>query len=638
LNVLKKGVDNLNILIVAKTVAVFGILYHLYSLMIRATSPGQLRPVHVCFLMLMAYLTTPKPGKSNVLRLCWWIVDTLLIAGVIASTVYILVDQDAWMIRYAISSTDLDFLFSAVTAIMVLVMTQRLLGWPMVIIALIGITYCLCGHYLTGPFRILRITPRKMLTTMYFMQEGFFSSLTGVCLTYVLPFVFLGKLMEICGTGDYFTELAAKLTGKSRGGPAKVAVLSSALFGTVSGAGTANVVATGTFTIPLMKKTGYESHFAGAVEAVASTGGQIMPPIMASAAFIASDLSGIPYGTLAIAAAIPAIIYYVSLYITIDIEAGRLKLRAMDATDIVSGKALLKRLYLLIPLAIIIYVLTILNQSPLKGAFYAIISGIIIFFINPKVRVTRKESILSIVDAMYKTAVAVVGIGSAFLCAGIVIAILNMTGLAVKFSASILSFGQGSTLFSLFLTAIIITILGMGLPVAASYVIAASVCVSPLLKLGIPLIAIHLFILHFASLSALTPPVCLSAYAAAGISGDPPMKVGFTSMRIGLVAFLLPFFFAQNADMLIVINGFLPALQTAVTAIIGCAGISCFIIGWYRRLIIAPLRFCFLVGGLLMADPGLYTDIVGAAVLSIALAVHLLISRAKSSNTDTPSL
>lgn len=619
----KKGTDSEILEKLAKIIAVVGVLYHIYCLMIKATNPGVIRPIHVLFLMTMAYFIAPKPGKSNGVKLFWWIVDSLLLLGVIASTIYVIIDQDAWMMRYPISSTNLDYLFSLITLIMVLIMAQRLLGWPMVFLAVVAIVYCLFGNHLSGTFRIIKITPRKMLTTMYYMQEGFFCSLMGTCLSYVLPFVFVGKLMEICGTGDYFTELASRLTGKSRGGPAKVAVFSSALFGTVSGAGTANVVATGTFTIPLMKRVGYPSYFAGAVEAVASTGGQIMPPVMASAAFLAADLSGIPYGTIAIAAIIPALIYYASLYIVIDLEAGRLHLRAMAEKDIASRRDVILQSYLLSPLVAIVLVLVVLNQSPIRGAFYAMLCGVVLFFVNPKTRKPFKESIMMICDAMYKTASSMATIGAAFLCASVVVAILNITGVAVKLSSIILSVGQGSLLLSLILTAAIVIILGMGLPVAASYVIAASICVASLTKLGIPLIAAHLFLLHFASLSALTPPVCLSAYAAAGISGDPPMKVGFTSVRIGMIAFLLPFFFAMNPDMLIVLNGTLPALQTAITALIGCTGIAFCNIGWYRKSISVPLRVLFFAGGILMTDPALITDIIGGTILFVAMVLHL---------------
>jgi len=624
--ILQRGTDSPKLAALTKAIAVIGILYQLYCTMIRATNPGIIRPVHVLFLLTISYFTAPKPGKSNGTRLFWWIIDTILLIGVIGSTIYVLKNQAAWMMRYPISSTDLDYLFAGLTLIMVLVMTQRLLGWPMVILALAAIAYCLFGHYLSGSFRILRITPRKMVTTMYYMQEGFFCSLMGTCLTYVLPFVFVGKLMEICGTGDYFTELAGRLTGRTRGGPAKVAVFSSALFGTVSGAGTANVVATGTFTIPLMKKVGYPSHFAAAVEAVASTGGQIMPPVMASAAFLAADLSGIPYGTIALAALVPAIIYYASLYITIDLEAGRLSMKAMDDSDIASWKAVFSRCYLLMPLLAIVLVMVVLNKSPIRGAFYAMLCGVILLFINPKTRPSFKEGVKIVAGAIYKTAISMATIGSAFLCASVVVAILNMTGVAVKLSAAILSVGQGNVLFSLLLTAVIITILGMGLPVAASYVIAASICVNSLVALNIPLIATHLFILHFASLSALTPPVCLSAYAAAGISGDPPMKVGFTAVRIGLVAFMLPFFFAINPDMLIVVNGAGAAVRTAITAMIGCTGVAVSTIGWYRRNVSWPMRIAFLLGGILMAAPSVYTDIIGGAIIVAALFLHLYLS------------
>jgi len=632
---LKKGVDNPKILLVAKIISVAAILWFLYSLMIKATSPGYIRPAHICFVLLMGYFIAPKPGKSKLAVATVWTIDTLLILGVIASTIYIFTSHDQWIIRYAINATQADVFFSIITTVVVLIMTKRLLGWPMVIVTLLAMAYGLFGHHFVGEFRTIQISWQKMFATMYNIQDGYFGMLVGVCSTYVLSFVFVGKLIEISGTGDYFTELAGRLTGRARGGPAKVAVVSSSLFGTVSGSGAANVVATGTFTIPLMKKTGYNSHFAAAVEAVASTGGQIMPPIMSSAGFLAAEISGIPYGRFALAAMVPAILYYVSLYITLDLEAGRLKLNAMDAADLQPWKRVLSRSYLLTPLMVIVLVLVVLNQSPLRGALYAMICGIILFVVNPETRVAFVPTLKKIIDAMYKTGASLAGIGAAFACASVIVAILNVTGVAVKFSSLILAIGEGSMFLSLLLTAVITIILGMGLPVAASYVIAASVCVGALLQLGVPLVAAHLFIFHFASLSALTPPVCLAAYTAGGISGDKPIKVGFTSVRIALVAFAIPFFFAVNPNMLVILNGGGPATLSFITGMIGCAGIAFFTIGWYRDTIIWPLRIGFLVGGLLMVESHLVTDMIGIAILTVAVLFHFAIRRKQHKDGDS---
>ncbi len=626
---LKRAIDNATIRKIVTAFAVVMILIQMYCLLFVSISPGYLRPLHVAFFCIMAYVGIAKPGKKKWVITLWWVIDTVLILGVIASTVYIFATHDSWIARFTNTMTKVDVFFSVILFVYILIMAQRSLGWPMVILALVFVVYAYFGHYLKGPMRTLPISANKIFSLMYNIQGSYFGSLTGISVTYVLPFVLMGKMMELCGTGDYFTEFANRLTGKSRGGPAKVAVVSTGVFGTISGAGAANAVATGTFTIPLMKKAGYESKFAAGIEAVAAAGGQIMPPIMAAAAFLASEISGISYNVIAISAVVPALIYYINLFITLDFEAGRLDLKG-TTEEIAPWKQVLSRWYLLSPVVVIIAALLLFRVTPLRAAGFSMLLGLVLFYVNPKTRQPFVKSLHLIAQAFYKCATSFTSIGISFGCAAIVSSMLNVTGLAVKMTSFIFEIGQGSLAISLILTAVISIILGMGLPVSAAYVIAASVCVGPLTKLGVPLLAAHMFLLHFSSLSTITPPVCLTAYTTAGISGDKPIAVGFQACRIGIVSFIIPFFFAFNQDMLWTINGPAAAIKSLVTAVIGIAGLAAGNIGWLKEPIKWPLRILFIVGGILMIHPAAVTDAIGIVVILATGAVHLLMSKHKA--------
>ncbi|MDR3331592.1 MAG: TRAP transporter fused permease subunit [Synergistaceae bacterium] len=612
---------------IARAVAIAGILWHLYALCFTATAPSILRPWHVMFILFLGFLIGPKPGKTRGTRAIVWILDAVFIAGVFASTIFIVfMDQQGFVMRAALFHNDTDIIFSIITTIFVLEMTRRMLGWPLVILALLSIAYAYFGDIIPPPFKIFSYDIDAIFGQLYGTGDGLFGMMVGICSTYILPFIFLGAIMDMCGTGNYFVRVASFFAGRSRGGPGKVAVISSALFGTISGAGAANVVATGTFTIPLMKRTGYEPRFACAVEAVASIGGQITPPVMASAAFLAADLMGIPYGQLITYAIIPAVLYYVSLYITLDLEAGRLKMKPSPAEDLGSGSELLKNVYLLIPLFIIIYELVIMNHSPLRAAVFAIIGGLVISQVNSGTRLAPLAYLRRVGQAFYNAAKILTPIGAAFICASIVVAMLNLTGLGIKFSSLILSAAKGHLVFALFLTMVITILLGMGLPVAASYVVAASVCAPSLVQLGIPLVAAHMFILHFASLSGITPPVALCAYAAAGIGEEKPLPVAVTACRIGLCAFFVPYAFALGPSLLL-LNGFGSAMLAIIPALAGAIAVVMCVIGWIIYPIPWYLRMTLLFGGLCMLYVGLVSDLVGFAVMAVSLAAHFLLAR-----------
>ena len=613
-----------------KIVTIFttaGVLWFMYSLCFSATSPTIIRPVFVAFVLLLGLILGPRPGKNKVVKRIVLAVDIVFVALVVASTVYIIMDHDAWVMRTALGHNNMDIFFSVVTVIAILELTRRTVGWPLVILTLVFFLYANLGGHFPGKFKIFPYSFRQIFNQFYGTGDGLFGSMVGICSTYILPFVFLGAVMGMSGTGNYFIRLANFLTGKSRGGPAKVAVLSSALFGTISGAGAANVVATGTFTIPLMKKTGYDGRFACAVESVASIGGQIMPPVMASAAFLAADIMGIPYGQLIIYAIIPAVLYYVSLYLSLDMEAGRLNLKS-SAEKREEGLALLKEAYLLLPLIIIIVDMCVLGRSPLRAAGFAILGGLLITEINPETRLSPKKFLMAIADSAYNACKTLMPIGGAFICASLVVALLNLTGMGIKLSSLILGVAQGHLLPALVLTMLITIILGMGLPVAASYVIAASVCAPSLIQMGAPLVAAHMFILHFASLSGITPPVALAAFTAAGIAREKPLSVAVTACRIGLCAFFVPYCFAFGTDLLL-LNGVGPALISLIPALIGCFSIVLFVIGWCTYKINIVFRILLLAAGLCMMYVGRTTDIIGIVTIVAVLVIHYVYNRKK---------
>lgn len=602
----------------ARVISVIGIIYHFYVLVISPTAPGILRPIHILFIVLISVLTSPS-SEDRKSRKFFKVIEYLLAIGVAISTIYIIVDQEAYIIRCGLGPNTMDLIFSVVSIAAILLLTKRNFGWPMVILTGIFFTYAAFGNYAPGLFKIRPMSFSRIIGQLYSVENGIFGMMTGVSAAYVLPFLFLGAMMRITGTGELFIDLANSIAGKKRGGPAKVAVISSALFGTMSGAGSANVVATGAFTIPMMIKTGYPGVFAGAVEAVASTGGQIMPPIMASAAFLAAEITGIPYGKLALAAVVPALVYYLAVYLAVDLKAGQLKLRIYKEGETKPVLALLlKKGILLIPLLIIIFMMMIINSSPLRAATFAILSSIVIALLNKENRITLGK----FVDAMYETARGLAPVALAFAAAGITVGLLNLSGFGIRMSSLLMNLSEGNIIFALILTAIITIVLGMGLPVAASYVITASVCAPALVKMGIPLLPAHLFVLHYASLSSITPPVALAAYAAAGIAKENPLTVGIQSVKLGLASFVLPFLFVLGPEMLITPDMNITAVPAIIFAILGTVTITFGVIGWWNENFTALSRIMLVSGGMCMLETGSKTDIIGVVLAGIALFIH----------------
>jgi TRAP transporter 4TM/12TM fusion protein len=436
--------------------------------------------------------------------------------------------------------------------------------------------------------------------------------------------VIFGTFLERSGGGQFFMDLAAAMTGKTRGGPGKIAVISSSLFCTISGSAVANVMVTGQFTIPMMKRTGFQPHFAGAVEATASTGGQIMPPVMGAAAFVMAEFTDTPYLTVCKHALLPAILYYLSLFMAIHFEAIRTNLRGMAEEAPRVAAVLLGQGHLLIPVIIIIYFM-FAGYTPMYACIYSILS--VILLANLK-RMTRM-GLFKILRALEGGAKGTLSVAVACACAGVVIGVINLTGLGLKFTSFVLFLAGNSLAAALLFTMFAGIILGMGLPTTAAYIVMASLLVPALVKLGIPMIAAHMFAFYYAIISCITPPVALAVYAGAGLAGSSMWKTGWAAVRIGAPGFIIPFMFAYSPSLLF-IGSPTTVLLSMVTASIGVVMLAGGMIGCFFRDTRIFERVFLFIGSILLIKPGIYTDLIGLVFLGVVLASQQYRKRKKA--------
>ncbi|MGE5485909.1 MAG: TRAP transporter permease [Ignavibacteriales bacterium] len=599
-------------------VGVAGGLFHLYTLGIRPVPPSVLRPVHLLMICTLAALLYPASKKRSAVSVLTRVFDVILVGLVLASTVYIIMDQEGWLLRAGFKPTGLDILFGWASVIAVLEMTRRAAEWPLSALGAVFILYALVGHLLPGVLRIPMYRPERVISQIYSV-EGLFGMIAGVSATYIYPFVILGAILNSAGTGQFFLDFAGAVAGRSRGGPAKIATISSALFGTVSGSAAANVVATGTFTIPLMIKSGYSRVFAGAIEAAASTGGQIMPPVMAAGAFLMSEMLGMPYSQVCLAALIPAILYFLAMFLAVDAEAGRLGLGGDDSAGEKRLATILKeRGYLLLPLLVLVFYLMVLRQSPIRACLMAIVAAIVVSWFRPETRMGPRK----IVETLVAGSKGLLSVGMACSIAGIVVAILTLTGLGTTISSLILSVAGASKLLALIMTMVVAIMLGMGLPTTGAYVICASVCAPALIKMGVSRLAAHMFIFYFATMNAITPPVALGAYAAAGIAQASSLQIGIEACRIGIVAFIVPYMFVFGNELLMV-GTTAKIAQALATSVVG---VFC-IVGAIRgrslgKELCLLTRLALAVAGLCLVDTGTVTDLVAAGCIAVAFVVE----------------
>ena len=535
--------------------------------------------------------------------------DLVLIVCSIAVASYLLVVYNS-MMRMSTGTpfapVGISFAAIAGTAV-IMEMTRRLTGLALVIIALVFLAYVFAGPYLPGFLGYPGLSVERFFSQVY-TDAGVLGPTTAVSSTYIILFIIFAAFLQASKVGDFFVNFAFAVAGRSRGGPAKVAIFASGLMGMINGTSAGNVVSTGSLTIPLMKKVGYSKKSAGAVEAAASTGGQIMPPIMGAGAFIMAEITGIPYTEIAIAAVIPAILYFVSVYFMVDFEAARTGMRGMRNDELPSLKRLAKQCYLFVPIIILVVALFV-GYSVIRAGTLATVSAAVVSWLSP-----NKMGIRSILHALNLASVMSIQIITVCACAGVIVGVISLTGVGARFSSLLLGVAEHSQLLALIFAMLISILLGMGMPTTAAYAVAASVVAPGLVQLGIDPLTAHFFVFYFAVVSAITPPVALASYAAAGISGANAMETSVASFKIGLAAFIVPFMFFYNGALLMN-AGVFDIARALVTAVFGVYMLSGSVQGWFLNAS-APvvMRLMLMVAALLMIAGGLMTDLAGIAL------------------------
>ena len=510
-------------------------------------------------------------------------------------------------------------IFGIILIVTILYVGWRSVGPALSILSVIFLLYAFFGRSMPDIIAHKGYNIKKITDYVAWTSESIFGSCIGASASFVALYIIFGELLNSFGAGQFFIDIAYALTGRMKGGPAEASVVSSALMGSINGSAVANVVTTGTFTIPLMKKVGYEPEFAGAVEAVASTGGQILPPVMGAAAFVMADLTGIPYSTIIIAAIVPGLLYYLSLGIAVYLQACKKGLESEEASRLPVVKEVLKNgWYHAIPIVVLIVALLGFGLSPNTSAIYAMACLLVIGVIN-KLRKEKKLPIQEIKEALISSAKTTVPVAIACACAGIVIGIVSMTGIGVKFTTIVFRLSGGNLFAMLLMIMLACIVMGMGLPSTAAYIIAASIGAPALIQAGIPLIAAHLFVFYFAIMSFITPPVAMSAYAASGIAKSKAGKTGVLAFMLGLAGFVIPFFYAYRPALLLVGASAGEAIWCVIVATLATINMAVAVIGYLKRPLNLVLRILLGAAALMLVLPLTWGDIAG---MVISLAVY----------------
>ena len=508
-----------------------------------------------------------------------------------------------------------------ILAILALIeVTRRCVGLPILIVAGVFIVYAL-AYGLTNPEFFGRL--RYLVRNLFYTKEGIFSTPVNVCSKYIVVFIIFGAFLERTGISNFFIDLANCIAGRFAGGPAKVSVISSALCGMVSGSSVGNTVTTGSVTIPMMKKTGYKPEFAGAVEATSSTGGQIMPPIMGAAAFLMADFVGVPYSSIIGRAILPAILYFAGIFISVHLEAKKLDLHGMPKEQLPKAKKLVKKIYLLLPLVMLVVWVSGNFMTMQKAASLAIVLTVVVSLFNKDNRITPGK-ILEALEAGGKSAITV---GAACGVAGIISGTITMTGLANDIINAIVSVAGDRLIIALILTMLCCIVLGMGVPTTANYCIMAATTAPILIRMGVPVMAAHFFVFYFGIVADITPPVALAAYAGSAIAKSNPMKTAFNASKLAVAAFIVPYMFCFNPAMLLIDTTAIQVVQIAITAFIGIFALAAALEGYCFANMNVVIRIVIAAGGLLLIHPALATDLVGLIIVFVSLGFQYVLSK-----------
>ncbi|MDM5358522.1 TRAP transporter permease [Peribacillus sp. ACCC06369] len=617
-------------------IAFFGLLafslFQLYTAIFGVFTAQIQRTIHLGFALSLIFLLFPanrKKRQKGKLQIAWF--DILLaILSIGVGAYWPLFFEDIVMNVGRLGA--LDFAVGLMAILLVLEATRRAVGLPIMVIAILFVFYGIFGQYMPGFLAHRGLTLERLVQTMFFSTEGILGTPLAVSSTFIFLFLLFGSFLVRTGVGQYFNDLSTAIAGRRIGGPAKVAIFSSALQGTISGSSVANVVTSGAFTIPMMKNLGYKKEFAGAVEAAASTGGQLMPPIMGAAAFLMVEFigNGITYWDIAKAAAIPAILYFSGIWIMTHFEAKRLGLRGLTKEEMPSKKEVFGKFYLLIPIIAII-ILLMLNITVTHAALYSILISVLVGFINKDVRMKFIDIIYALVDGA-RTALAV---AAATAAAGIIVGIVTKTGLGLKLANGLIDLSGGYLIPTLMLTMVAALILGMGSPTTANYVITSTIAAPAIILLGVPDLSAHLFVFYFGIIADITPPVALAAFAAAGVAGGEPIKTGIESSKLAIAAFIIPYIFVLSPQMLMIDTTWMEVVWVVLTAMSGMIAIGAGVIGYWMRKMHWLERVLAIIVGLLLIYPETISDIVGLSAFIVLLALQYLW---KIDKHDTPNI
>lgn len=612
-------------------VSVLYSLFHLYTTFYPLPTLIQ-RAVHVGIGTILILLIYPASKKRRQGSVAWY--DWLWVIAGTSGMMY-LINQynDIMTVRGGIPNTT-DIVMAIITVLVVLEVTRRVTGWILVIFSLLFLIYPFISSMdfmpdslLTRPYDV-----GDIFGQLYLKTEGLYSSAVGASVSFIFLFILFGAFLSKSGMGQLFNDLALAIAGDKQGGPAKVAVISSGFMGSINGAAVANVVSTGAFTIPLMKKIGYHKNFAGAVEASASVGGQILPPIMGASAFIMAETTGVSYGTIALAALLPALLYYLGVIAQVHFRAGKQNLKGVPKDQLPRVKAVMKaRGHMLLPiLALIIF----LAQSVPVG--YAASYTIVLTILVSQLRQETRMGIKDVIEALADGAKQSLSVMSACATVGIVIGVMNLTSFGTVITSSIVTLGAGSLFLTLFLTMIASMILGMGLPSIPAYIITATMAAPALATFDVPVLVAHMFVFYFGIFANITPPVALAAFAGAGIAQGDPMKTGWQSLRLALAGFIVPFIFVYNPNMLMIdvtnaaviaktfpLPSAFEIINVIVSSVIGVLGLSAAVEGYLKNTIPIWQRIILAIGSIMLIIPEWITDIIGIAVVVVITLLNV---------------
>ncbi|KAF0822284.1 TRAP transporter permease [Cytobacillus firmus] len=606
-------------------------LFHLYTGVFGMLTAQLQRSIHLGFALALIFLLFParKKDRGRKHKVAWYDIILAILGIAVGAYWPLFIDE---IVMRAGRLTEIDFYVGLIAVLLVLEATRRAVGLPITIIAVIFLAYAMFGPYMPAFLAHRGLDLERLVQTMFFTTEGILGTPLGVSATFIFLFLLFGSFLVKTGVGQYFNDLAVSIAGKRTGGPAKVAIFSSALQGTISGSSVANVVTSGSFTIPMMKKLGYKKEFAGAVEATASTGGQIMPPIMGAAAFLMVEFigGGITYWDIAKAAAIPALLYFSGVWIMTHFEAKRVGLRGLKDEEMPNRKEVLKKIYLLLPILAVI-ILLMSGMSVIRAALWSIVITVAVSMISKETRIGFRDAI----DALVDGARTALGVAAATAAAGIIVGVVVKTGLGLKMANGLLDLSGGLLIPTLMLTMVAAIILGMGSPTTANYVITSTIAAPAIILLGVPDLSAHLFVFYFGIVADVTPPVALAAFAAAGVSGGDPIKTGVTASKLAIGAFIIPYMFVLSPELLMIDTTWYYLIWVVFTALAGMMAIGAGVIGYWLRKLNIFERLLGIAGGLLLIYPEGITDIVGLGIFILLIALQVFIKKDDQAKPQT---